>query len=82
MEGAIFASFVSLPAKEFLKLSLISSSPSGCSLASAPERGRAPRGDSETRGEGKLVLRWRMDLTFPKTKSRLSHERVAFLTLV
>lgn len=75
MEGTIFASFVSLPTEEFLKFSLVSSSPTGCSLSSATECGRAPRGDSEGRGEeGKLVLKWGLDLTFPKTKSSLSHE--------
>lgn len=35
MKGTIFASFVSLATKEFLKFSLIPSSPSGCSLSSA-----------------------------------------------
>lgn len=35
MEGTNSAPFVSLPTKEFLKFSLISSSPSGCSLSLA-----------------------------------------------
>lgn len=76
------APFVSLPAEEFLKFSLISSPPSGCSLSWATECGQAPLGDSETRGGGKLVPRWGLDLTFPKTKSRLSRECVAVLALV
>lgn len=81
MEGTIFASFVSLPTKEFLKFSAFLFTQWMFSV-SATECGRAPLGDSEARGEGgKLVLRWGLDLTFPKTKSGLSQECVAVLAL-
>lgn len=68
----MFASFVSLPTKEFLKFSLISSPPSGCSLFRHPGWLSCSWSLSETGGEErKMVLGWGMDLTFPKAKSRL-----------